>query len=41
VTFEGADAVLVYRTPADGTQRVDLFLCGDDVPTRTVTLPAP
>ncbi len=42
VTYDGADAVLVYRPPADGTQQVVLFLCGDNsAPTRTLTLPAP
>lgn len=41
VTFEGADAVLVYRPASDGVQRVDLLLCGDDTPTRSLTLPAP
>lgn len=41
VTFDGAEAVLVYRPAEDGVQRVDLLLCGDDTPLRSVTLPAP
>lgn len=40
-TFERADAVLVYRQPAGDTQVVDLYVCGQSRPVRSVTLPAP
>ncbi len=41
VTYEGDDGVLIYRKPSSGRQRVDLFLCGQDAPTRSTVLPTP
>ena len=41
VRYDGAPGVLVYRPVRGDTQVVDLFLCGDAAPTRSVTLPAP
>lgn len=40
VTFDGVPAVLVFRAPVADRQRVDLFLCGETVPTRSVRLRA-
>lgn len=41
VTYDGDDGVLIYRKPSSGTQRVDLFLCGQDAPARSTALPTP
>ncbi|MGI8524392.1 MAG: hypothetical protein ACR2K3_13955 [Nocardioides sp.] len=38
-SYGGSRAVLVYRSPAGGSQVVDLYLCGDGSPVRTTTLP--
>ncbi|MFN8196575.1 MAG: hypothetical protein U0R80_20080 [Nocardioidaceae bacterium] len=40
-TYDGVPAVLVWRSPQDDRQRVDLFLCGDTAPTRSVVIPMP
>jgi hypothetical protein len=39
--YGGALGVLAFRRPRGETQVVDLFLCGGDEPTRSITLPAP
>jgi hypothetical protein len=39
--YEHAPAVLVYRRPQGSTQVVDLYVCGNDRPVRSTTLPAP
>lgn len=39
VRYDGKRGVLVLRTPADGSRAVDLYLCGDTVPTRSTTVP--
>lgn len=39
--YRQASAVLVYRPAEGGAQMVDLFVCGDDRPVRSTTLPAP
>ena len=39
VVFDREAGWLVYRAPRGGTQVVDLFLCGDDSPERSATLP--
>ncbi len=39
VAFGHEAGWLVYRAPRGGTQVVDLFLCGDDSPERSATLP--
>ena len=41
VRYDGEPAVLVFRRATGDTQIADLFLCGDDEPRRSVTLPAP
>lgn len=41
VKYDGARAWLVLRKPAGDSQVVDLYLCGADEPTRSITLPAP
>lgn len=41
IRYDGAPAVIVYRPPSGDTQVVDLFLCGSDEPSRSVTLPVP
>lgn len=38
-SYDGRKAVLVYRSPAGGSQVVDLYLCGERSPARTTTLP--
>lgn len=40
VRYDGARAWLVFRKPAGDSQVVDLYLCGSDEPTRSITLPA-
>lgn len=40
-TYDGQQAVLVFRAVAGDTQVVDLFACGSDVALRSITLPAP
>ena len=40
-TYDDAAAVLVLRPPAGDTQVVDLYLCGADKPTRSITLALP
>ena len=40
VTYEGEPGVLVYRPPAAGRQRVDIYLCGVADPMRSVRLRA-
>jgi hypothetical protein len=39
VAFDREAGWLVYRAPQGGTQVVDLFLCGEDSPERSATLP--
>lgn len=41
VRYDGRRAWLVFRTPVGETQVVDLYLCGSNEPTRSITLPAP
>lgn len=41
VAYRGATAVLVYRPALEGTQRVDLFVCGESEPVRSATIHAP
>ncbi len=38
ITYDGLPAALVYREPAAGSQRVDVFLCGEADPVRSVRL---
>ena len=40
-TYDGAAAALVLRLPAGDTQVVDLYLCGQTAPLRSITLTAP
>jgi hypothetical protein len=40
-TYDGAPAALVLRLPSGDVQVVDLYLCGDQVPRRSITLTAP
>jgi hypothetical protein len=40
-TYDGAAAALVLRPPTDDSQVVDLYLCGETDPVRSITLPAP
>ena len=39
--YDGRLGGLVFRKAAGQTQVVDLFLCGSDEPSRSITLPAP
>lgn len=39
--YRRAPAALVYHRPVDGSQDVDLVVCGSSRPIRSVTLPAP
>jgi len=39
VKYDGERAWLVFRKPEGESQVVDLFLCGQDQPTRSITLP--
>ena len=39
-TYDGAPAALVLRPAAGDTQVVDLYLCGQDEATRSITLTA-
>jgi hypothetical protein len=41
VRYDGERGWLVFRVPEGDTQVVDLYLCGRDEPTRSVTLPVP
>lgn len=41
VEYDGAAAALVLRPPAGDTQVVDLYLCGQTSPQRSITLTAP
>jgi hypothetical protein len=41
VKYDDERAWLVFRTPEGESQVVDLYLCGQDEPTRSITLPAP
>lgn len=41
VRYDGERAWLVFRKPQGDSQVVDLYLCGTDRPTRSITLPAP
>jgi len=41
VRYAGSRGALVFRRPRGDTQVVDLYLCGRDEPTRSITLPAP
>jgi hypothetical protein len=40
-TYDGAPAAIVLRIPSGDVQVVDLFLCGDAAPRRSITLTAP
>jgi hypothetical protein len=39
VRYDGERGVLVLRAPVGDTRDVDLFLCGETVPTRSLTVP--
>jgi hypothetical protein len=39
--YDAAPAVLVLRPPSGEVQVVDLYVCGDTAPRRSITLPAP
>lgn len=41
VTLDGEAGVAVFRDPRAGRQRVDVFVCGEAEPARSVRLPAP
>lgn len=41
VKYDGERAWLVFRKPEGDSQVVDLYVCGRDDPTRSITLPAP
>jgi hypothetical protein len=41
VTYDGAPAALVLRVPSGDVQVVDLYLCDDVAPRRSITLTAP
>ncbi len=38
---DGRTGVVVFRRPVDQAQGVELYVCGEAVPVRTITLPAP
>jgi hypothetical protein len=40
-TYDSAPAAVVLRTPSGDVQVVDLYLCGDAAPRRSITLTAP
>jgi hypothetical protein len=40
-TYDEAPAYLVLRPPAGDTQVVDLYVCGDTAPRRSITLTTP
>lgn len=40
-TYDGAPAAVVLRAPSGDVQVVDLYLCGDAAPRRSITLTAP
>jgi hypothetical protein len=40
-TYDGAAAAIVLRAPSGDVQVVDLYLCGDSTPRRSITLTAP
>jgi hypothetical protein len=40
-TYDNAPAAIVLRTPSGDVQVVDLYLCGDGAPRRSITLTAP
>ena len=40
VRYDGERGVLVLRAPVGDARTVDLFLCGETVPTRSVAIPA-
>jgi hypothetical protein len=40
-TYDAAAAALVLRPPTGDTQVVDLYLCGQDTPLRSITLTTP
>lgn len=41
VTYDDAPGALVFRAPVAGTQQVDVFVCGEAVAERSLTLRAP
>jgi hypothetical protein len=41
VTYDGEPGVAVFRTPVGDLRRVDVILCGESTPARTVFIPAP
>ena len=41
VTYDGASGVVVLRVPSGDVQVVDLYLCGDTTPRRSITLTLP
>jgi hypothetical protein len=41
VSYRRKDAVLLFRAPKNGRQRVDLYLCGKKKPARSVLLSTP
>ena len=40
VLYDGSPGLLLYRPPRGDSQVVELYLCGGDEPTRSITLPA-
>ena len=38
---DGRTGVVVFRRPVGEAQGVELYVCGEAVPVRTITLPAP
>jgi hypothetical protein len=41
VTYDGDPGVAIFRKPVGGQRRVDVILCGEPTPARTVFIPAP
>ncbi len=40
ITYDQVPGVLVYRAPVSGRQQVDVYLCGEGDPQRSVQIPA-
>ncbi len=38
---DGESGLVVFRRPVGEAQGVELYVCGEAVPVRTITLPAP
>jgi hypothetical protein len=39
--IDGETGLVVFRRPVGAEQGVELYVCGEAVPVRTITLPAP